>query len=292
MPKRPKSYKTIFCDFLRLELIFAYPVMLPQISQQEAVDERDRLRLLLEINNAVVSNLSLKELLLAVSNCLREFFAHDWASMVIKDEESGQLRVHALDAPAPGGVLEEGSILPLDGTPPGIAMATRQTVLRDRIDFNEFYSPIIREAYNAGLRCGCSVPLISHDEVLGTINVGSLREAAFTRRDAELLEQIAGQVAIAVENTLNFQRAKRERDHNQLMLEVNNAVTSHLDIRKLLAATSDCLKRIIPHDVFAMASKRSLGRARVSRRSCNKWRQLRRRIRPSCFVVRRARARS
>ena len=227
--------------------------MLPQISQQEAVDERDRLRLLLEINNAVVSNLSLKELLLAVSNCLREFFAHDVASMVIKDEETGQLRVHALNAPAPGGVLEEGSILPLEGTPPGIAMATRQTVLRDRIDFNEFYSPIIREAYHAGLRCGCTVPLISHDEVLGTINVGSLREAAFTRRDAELLEQIAGQVAIAVENTLNFQRAQRERDHNQLLLEVNNAVTSHLDIRKLLAATSDCLKRIIQHDVFAMA---------------------------------------
>ena len=227
--------------------------MLPQISQQEAVDERDRLRLLLDINNAVVSNLSLKEVLLAVSNCLREFFAHDWASMVIKDEESGQLRVHALNAPAPGGVLEEGSVLPLEGTPPGIAMATRQTVLRDRIDFNEFYSPIIREAYNEGLRCGCSVPLISHDEVLGTINVGSLREAAFTKRDAELLEQIASQVAIAVENTLNFQRAQRERDHNQLLLEVNNAVTSHLDLRKLLTATSDYLKRIIPHDVFAMS---------------------------------------
>ena len=220
--------------------------MLPQVSQ-------DRLRLLLDVTNAVNASLSLKELLLAVSECLRTFFDHDWASMVIKDEESGQLRVHALNAPAPGGVLEEGSILPLDGTPPGIAMATRQTVLRDRIDFNEFYSPIIREAYNAGLRCGCSVPLISHDQVLGTINVGSLREAAFTKRDAELLEQIAGQVAMAVENTLNFKRAERERDHNQLLLEVTNAATSHLDIKELLAATSKCLKRVIPHDVAAMA---------------------------------------
>ena len=99
--------------------------MLPQISQQEAVDERDRLRLLLDVNNAVVSNLSLKEVLLAVSNCLRKFFAHDWASMVIKDEESGQLRVHALDAPAPGGVLEEGSVLPLEGTPRSSASRPR-----------------------------------------------------------------------------------------------------------------------------------------------------------------------
>jgi len=177
--------------------------MLPQISQHELSSER--LRLLLDISNAVVSNLSLKELLYAVSGWLRKFFPVDWASMVIKDVETGQLRVHALDAPAPGGILGEGSLLPLEGTPPGIAIATRKTVLRDRIDFEEFYSPVIREAYKAGLRSGCSVPLICHDQVLGTINVGSLREGAFSRKDAELLEQIASQVAIAVENALIFQ---------------------------------------------------------------------------------------
>ena len=228
--------------------------MLPQSSQPyDASDERDRLRLLLDVTNAVVSNLTIRELLYTVAGWLRKFFPVDWASMVIKDEETGLLKVHALDAPAPGGVLGEGALLPLEGTPPGIAIATRKTVLRDRIDFEEFYSPIIREAYNVGLRSGCSVPLICHDQVLGTINVGSMRESAFTRRDAELLEQIAGQVAIAVQNALNFQRAERERDHNQLLLDVTSAVTKHLDIRDLLAATSKCLKRVIEHDVFAMA---------------------------------------
>ncbi|HKY42227.1 MAG TPA: hypothetical protein VJM50_03980 [Pyrinomonadaceae bacterium] len=110
--------------------------MLPQVSQ-------DRLRLLLDVNNAIVSNLSLKQVLLAVSECLRKFVAHDFASIVIKDEETGQFRVHALDGTVPGHVLEEGSILPIDGTPPGIAIVTRQTVRRERIDFKEFYSPII-----------------------------------------------------------------------------------------------------------------------------------------------------
>lgn len=227
--------------------------MLPSATQQQLSQERDRLRLLLEINNAVVTNLSLRDLLLAVSGWMKQFFAHDLASMVILDEESGQLRVHALDAPAPGGVLAEGAILPLEGTPPGIAIANRQTVLRERIDLEEFYSPIMREAYKAGLRSGCSVPLISHDQVLGTLNLGSMREAAFTKEDAELLEQIAAQVAIAVENALNFQRAERERDHNQLLLEITTAVTSHLDISELLAAASAALKRVIPHDVAALA---------------------------------------
>ena len=183
--------------------------MRPQAPQRDLSDERDRLRFLLDVNNAVVSILSLKDLLYAVSGWLRKFFPLDLASMVIMDEETGMLKVHALDAPAPGGVLAEGSVLPLEGTPPGIAIATRQTVLRERLDFNEFHSPIMREAYNAGLRSGCSVPLICHDRVLGTINVGSMSEAAFTPNDAELLEQIAVQVAIAVENALNFERAER-----------------------------------------------------------------------------------
>ena len=208
--------------------------MLPQSSQPpDLSDERDRLRLLLDVTNAVVSNLSLKELLFEVSGWLRKFFPIDLASMVILDDETGQLKVHALDAPAPGGVLGEGTLLPLEGTPPGIAIATRSTVLRDRINFEEFYSPIIREAYKAGLRSGCSVPLICHDQVLGTINVGSMRECAFTRKDAELLEQIAGSVAIAVQNALNFQRAERERDHNKLLLDELAVLKNKLHSEKL-----------------------------------------------------------
>ena len=227
--------------------------MVPQASQQQIVEERDRLRLLLDVNNAVVSSLSLQDLLLTVSGWLRQFLKYDLASMVVIDDESGQLRVHALDAPAPGGVLAEGALLPLDGTPPGLAIATRKTVRRDCLDLEEFYSPIMREAYKAGLRCGISVPLISHDQVLGTINLGSMRAYAFRDEDAHLLEQIGAQVAIAVENALNFQRAERERNLHQLLLEVNNAVTSHLDISELLAATSVSLERVIPHDVLALA---------------------------------------
>ena len=187
------------------------------VNFRRAQEERDRRQLLLEVSSAVVSNLSLKELLYAVSNWLRQFFPIDFASMVIKDEETGHLRVHALDVPAPGGLLAEGAVIPLEGTPPGIAIQTRQTVLRDRLDFKEFYSPILREAYNAGLRCGISVPLICHDQVLGTINVGSLKECAFTTKDAELLEQIAAPIAIAVENAIAFRELSKLK--NKLVSE-------------------------------------------------------------------------
>ena len=213
----------------------------------------DRKQLQIDVSTAVVSKLTLKDLLLAISALLKQFIDHDVASVVLYDERRSQLRVHALDNPTSGGVLTEGSLLPLEGTPPGLAITTRQTIRREQIDLEEFHSPIMRQAHAAGLRSGCSVPLISHERILGTINVGSLREAAFSEAHQELLEQISSQVAIAVENALNFERAERERKRSQLLLEINNAVISHLDLQQLVKTISGKLRDIMPHDAAGIA---------------------------------------
>jgi formate hydrogenlyase transcriptional activator len=154
---------------------------------------------------------------------------------------------------APGGVLDEGAILPLDGTPPGLCIKLRKAIKRDTISFEEFHAPQMRLAYAAGLRCGFSVPLIAHDKILGTINVGAFHEYAFTDEDVELLEQIAKPVAIAIENALNLQRSESERDRFQLMLEINNAVVSHLDLKDLVKTISASLRDIMPHDAAGIA---------------------------------------
>src|ERR1051325_3297986 len=90
-------------------------------SARRSVGEAERARVISEVTKAVVSNLSLHDLLLAVSACLRQYFNHDFASVVLYDEEKGELRVHALDSPTPDGVLGEGSLLSVEGAQPGLA---------------------------------------------------------------------------------------------------------------------------------------------------------------------------
>ncbi len=223
------------------------------INFQQAEFERDRRQLLLEVNNAVVSNLSLKDLIVTVSGWLRKFIRHDFASITLVDEETGQLRIHALDKPAPGGIATIGSLIPMDGTPAGLCIKTRSTIRRDRVDFNEFYSPIVKLGHAAGVRSGMSVCLISHDKVYGAINCGSSKEAFFTQEDQELLEEIAGQVALAVENSLTFEQAQRDRARAETLLEINNAITTHLDLQDLLKAMSACCRKYFKNDVTAMA---------------------------------------
>jgi len=62
----------------------------PAPRARRSPDEAERARILLEVTRAVVSNLSLREPLLAVSASLRQFFKHDFASIVLYDEEAGQ----------------------------------------------------------------------------------------------------------------------------------------------------------------------------------------------------------
>lgn len=67
-----------------------------QVAKAQRTDQRqarDRSRLLLEVNNAIVSHLELPELLKAISACLRQAISHDAAGLVLYDSETHQLRV-------------------------------------------------------------------------------------------------------------------------------------------------------------------------------------------------------
>ena len=90
--------------------------------QQALVRERDRLHLLLEINNAVVSHLGLRELLKEISACLRRLIPHDLAGLALYDPESCQLRAHVLDFPGKQDFVESGTVIPWEGTPEGLAL--------------------------------------------------------------------------------------------------------------------------------------------------------------------------
>jgi formate hydrogenlyase transcriptional activator len=230
-----------------------------QTAQRQLARERDRSQLLLEVNNAVVSHLSIPELLRAISACLRRVMPHDFAALEFYDPENQVLLPQALDLSASLGQIQGGP-LPVEGTGPGKAVTSRQTVLVKRLDLAEFPAEAMKRASAAGLQSGCSVPLISHGQVLGTLDVASLREAAFSEDDAELFTQIGNQVAIAVDNALNYERArkaeqevKRKLERERLMLEINNAVVSHLSLRDLVRATSSCLREVLQHDVTGIS---------------------------------------
>jgi formate hydrogenlyase transcriptional activator len=175
-----------------------------QSVQRQLKEQHDRLRLLLDVNNTVVSVLDLRALLNAVSESLRRLVPHEYASLALYDAESHRLNIHALDFPVSKGMLTEGLWVPVEGSPTGRALTTRQPVFITSRDIEQFGSDLARRILAEGLKSALSLPLIAHGRPLGTLTVASLREDTFPQKDAELLQHVANQIAIGVENALAY----------------------------------------------------------------------------------------
>jgi formate hydrogenlyase transcriptional activator len=169
--------------------------------------ERDQLDLLLDVTNAVVTELDTRELFRAVAPALRRCCSADVAALAIFDGESGVLRHHVCDAPEdfctpcemPPSVDRS-----LEGSASGIVFTTGQPrifSLRELEALSD--SAFIREH---GIRSVCSVPLATAHGILGTLDLGAFAADAFSADQFPLLTRIAGQIAIAVRNAVSYQR--------------------------------------------------------------------------------------
>ena len=185
-----------------------------QSAQRQLTHERDRMRLLLEVNNAVVSHLGLDDLFPAVSACLRKVIKHDGSSLVLYEPETRQYRVQVLDFTKNTSFIEEGQADPQCKGPSGVAITTRKPAVFTAQELKNMAteSKVCERLLDEGVKSLCSIPLLAHDRVLGALNVGRRREDAFVQDDIDLLSQVAQQVAIAVENALAYRKITELKD--------------------------------------------------------------------------------
>ena len=210
-----------------------------QCHQQNLARERDRWQLLLEINHTLVSNLNLRELVSAISNCLRRVLPHDAAGLALYDPAINKLRATAMEFPDHDDVFIEDDIIELEGTPSGRAFTTRLPVISSS-DLSS--DPCVT---GTGLKSGCKIPLISHDRVLGVLGVGRLSEDAFNEEDVDLLTAVGEQVAVAVENALAYRKIdelKNKLQEEKLYLQ--EEIRSEYNFEEIIG-TSPALKRAL-----------------------------------------------
>lgn len=143
--------------------------MKPELSKQELSRERDRLRLLLEVTNAVSSKLDLQELLTAVATSLRKVVPHDLTGLAIYDGKTLEMKVQALESSfGPDQIFPTGQLMPLEGNPIGLAITTRKPVIRYRVDHSEYPAAKFQEFCDVmGLKSGISVPLLLQERAVG-----------------------------------------------------------------------------------------------------------------------------
>ena len=207
-------------------------------TQRQLTRERDRMRLLLEVNNAVVSHLSVEDLFHAVSACLRKVIEHDGSALILHDPETRRYRVHVLSFAKNQSFIKEG----IAGTdckiPANVAIKTRQPAVLGEADLKGLAADTecARHWLAEGVKAFCSIPLLSRDHALGALDMGRRREDAFSADEVELLVEVGKQIAIAVENAQAYREISELKDRlakENLYLE-EEVLTEHKDRKSVV----------------------------------------------------------
>jgi formate hydrogenlyase transcriptional activator len=178
-----------------------------QKAQTALQDANNRLELLLELSNHVVSNLELRPLLRAVSISIRRVMQCDAVGVYLPDSETNGLLLYALDFPEGKRMPKRDSLALIEGSDckhPSEVFRTRKPVLINRPCSEQCYaSDACRNcAACPGEGPTCALPLISSGRILGVLVLERHRGPAFTQGDVDFLLQATNQVAIAIENAL------------------------------------------------------------------------------------------
>src|SRR4029077_8981587 len=138
-------------------------------TSEELQSKNDRLQLLLDVTNQVVSNLELRDLLRAISHDVRRVMQCDYAGLSLPDAENKQLRLYALDFPAGKGFFHEELVYPMEGTPSGTAFRTMKPLTLQSPFTGWLNSPIVQIAVREGFKFVCFLPLISRNRAIGVL---------------------------------------------------------------------------------------------------------------------------
>jgi PAS domain S-box-containing protein len=168
--------------------------------------------LLSEITKVLVSNLDIRTLLSAISESIHKVLPHDYACLELYDENSGELRLQTLEDPYTEELVPAGMRLPVEGTPAGWVFTNRKPLVLNRLKTDEFIPDVDRRCAGLGLKSACWLPLVAGDRVLGALSVGVRREAAFAESDVHLLNAVASQIAIAIDNASTFRNIAALKD--------------------------------------------------------------------------------
>jgi formate hydrogenlyase transcriptional activator len=184
----------------------------------------DRARTLLAINNAVVLNLTRDALFQAIVTALRPVIRFDRSTIFLYDEQQKMLRLVTAESSVASEHFVPGLELGLDNSHAGWTFLHQRPFFRPDLATERKY-PGEDVLFREGFRSLIVVPLVVRGKSIGTLNLGSTRPMEYGEPEAELLQEVANQLALAIENMREYEeigrlKAQLERENVYLREEI------------------------------------------------------------------------
>jgi GAF domain-containing protein len=151
-----------------------------------------------QFSHSLFATSKIEDLYQVLATALNGIVPHDYLSLTFAQSGSAILHEYALQADV-DSMLAEGPLWSIPNTLCGRACTTRQPIVSTLLA-QDVVLDDAAHLEQAGFQSALVLPLVVGERVLGTLNFASRKTAAFSLSDSAHLEQLAGQVAVALEN--------------------------------------------------------------------------------------------
>jgi PAS domain S-box-containing protein len=232
-------------------------------SEEEANRLAQENAIIAEIGRIISSTLNMEEVYERFTEEVRKLIPFQGISVNVVDYER-----RAITFPFVSGIemtgRQSGDTVPLSDTLVEQVVKTHSGLIvpiSDRTQLQDRY-PVLLRAYEAGFRSFMLVPLISKDEVIGTIHFRSAEPNSYSDRDLKVAQSIASQVAGAVASARLFAEGRRSAEElrkseaearrlaqeNAIVAEIGRTISSTLDIEDVYERFADEVQKLIPFE--------------------------------------------
>jgi formate hydrogenlyase transcriptional activator len=191
------------------------------LSEAKLRIERDRLRLLLEITNSMASKLDLSQLVESLSTDLLRVMRCDFCALLLPNADRTAFRLTTLYNPERRGIICDGMMIPNSESICGRPFRTgKAEFLENFVELEQAVAASSDKTVRTNYEClkresfesGYYLPLLGRHGPIGTLVALNRTEKSYEKDETDFLEQAARQVALAVENALEYEKALKDRD--------------------------------------------------------------------------------
>ena len=200
---------------------------------------------MLEVSERISSTLDLDELMARIAEIVKRAIDYDVFAILLLNEKAQELRVR-FSLGHPEDAVRKLRIKVGEGIV-GRAAATRRSVLVNDVRKEPAYIPSL-----GTIRSELAVPLMFKGRLIGIIDLEASYEDYFDDSHVNLLELLAGRMAMALENARLYRRSQRQARTLQLLNEISRELTSVLVLNDLLRKIGTLVKRVIDYHRFTI----------------------------------------
>ncbi len=232
-------------------------VGIERLVAQDTLDhERGRLQMMLDVSKALSTTTNIAEAFSAIAAAIRNVLSPDLISLAVGDEASKSFCIYGIQSPIVDKIVPSGTSVPFEESLAYPAFSSGRTKVLYLDEMRKIQGTHVPVLIKEGISAICSIPLMVGVTKLGALNLGSCDPNAFPSRRIEILEQIAAQIAMALDRNraqAKVESLQSEKQRLKALMDVGSALSTTQQVRDAFPQVAKTIRELMQPDSVGLS---------------------------------------